>query len=222
MKKRLLKEITLGLIVASLLLIIGLTILVHFHPVLNFDVRISKDLQSEGDTGSIKSFVFHILSFVSFLGRTTVAVWIVLGFSLLFWLLKYYWETLFCLLATLSALINSGIKFAFSRPRPDQSLVYVLDHEISPSYPSGHVVFFTVFFGFLIASMVFTKKIPRFLRIFIQIISLVLILLVSVSRIYLGAHWATDVIAGYLLGIILLSVLLYFYLRDYLNRSESK
>ncbi len=219
MKKKLLKEITLGLIICSLFLIIGLTVLVHFHPVLNFDVKISKELQSEGDNNFNKNLIFYILSFVSFLGRTTVAVWVVLGFSLLFWYLKYYWETLFCLLASLSALINSGLKLLIGRPRPDMSLVYVLDHQISPSYPSGHVVFFTVFFGFLITAMYFTKKIPHLLRIFITTISGALIILISLSRIYLGAHWLTDVIAGYLLGVLLLSILLYFYLRDYLNRA---
>jgi undecaprenyl-diphosphatase len=100
------------------------------------------------------------------------------------------------------------------------NLVNILDHEISPSYPSGHVVFFTVFFGFLIAAMFFTKKIPRLMRVFIASTSGALIILVSLSRIYLGAHWLTDVIAGYLLGIVLLSILLYFYLRDYLNRAK--
>jgi undecaprenyl-diphosphatase len=219
MKKKLLKEITLGLIIASLCLIVGLTILVHFHPVLDFDVRISKDLQSNTD-GLNETFAFYVLSFVSFLGRTTVAVWIILGASLIFWLQKYYWETLFCLLTSLSALINSGFKFLIGRPRPDMNLVNILDHEISPSYPSGHVVFFTVFFGFLIAAMFFTKKIPRLMRVFIASTSGALIILVSLSRIYLGAHWLTDVIAGYLLGIVLLSILLYFYLRDYLNRAK--
>jgi len=222
MKKHLLKKITFILIIVSLILIIGLTILVRFHPVLDFDINLSRDLQSEGDTNLNKYLIFHILSFVSLLGRTTVAVWIVLGFALTFWTLKYYWETLFCLLAPIAALINSGIKLLINRPRPDQSLVSILDHEISPSYPSGHVVFFTVFFGFLIAAMLFTKKIPRSIRILIQVISLALILLISVSRIYLGAHWMTDVVAGYLLGIILLSILLYFYLSNYISRPEEK
>lgn len=222
MKKHLLKETTLILIFIASLLILGLTILVRYHPVLNFDINLSHDLQPGRDVLAHKSLIYYVLSFISFLGRSTVATWIVLGFALMFWLLKYYWETLFCLLASLSALLNSGLKFLIGRPRPDMNLVYVLDHEISPSYPSGHVVFFTVFFGFIIAAMLFTKKIPRFLRILIQIISFILILLISVSRIYLGAHWITDVIAGYLLGTILLAILLYFYLRDYLDRSETK
>lgn len=214
MKGGFLKKITLILIFVALASMFGLTLLVHYHPVLDFDIKISKNLQlAEGlACGN------NILYFVSFIGKTTVAVWTVLAFALIFWLLKYYWETLFCLLTLLSAIINSGIKFLINRPRPDENLVYILDHEMSPSYPSGHVVFFTVFYGFLIAAMFFTKKIPRFLRILTALISSALIILVSISRIYLGAHWVTDVIAGYLLGIALLSVVLYFYLKNYLNR----
>lgn len=222
MKKALLKKITLASLFVSLVLIIGLSILVHFHPVLRFDINLSHELQAEGDSPLNKMILFRLLSAVSFIGKTTVAVWIVLGSSFIFWMLKYYWEALFCLLTPFSAIVNSGIKLLVNRPRPDQNLVYVLDHQISPSYPSGHVVFFTVFFGYLIATMFFTKKIPRLVRIFIAAISAALIILVSISRVYLGAHWLTDVIAGYLLGIILLSILLYFYLRNYSDKFGPK
>lgn len=215
-----LKKFTLTLIFFSAILMIGLTVLVHFHPVLRFDVNLSHDLQSEGDTSFNRALLDNALAFVSFLGRTTVAVWIVLFFSLLFWILKYYWETLFCLLTPLSALLNSGLKFLINRPRPEENLVYILDHQISPSYPSGHVVFFTVFYGFLIAAMFHTKKIPRLLRGTIALISFALIVIISISRIYLGAHWLTDVIAGYLLGVILLAILLYFYFKDYLKATH--
>jgi len=218
MKKSLLKKITLILLFVATALIIGLSILVHYHPVLRFDVDFSRDLQSEGDIPFVKNIVLAVLTFISFIGKTTVAIWIVLFFSFLFWVLKYYWETLFCLITPISALVNSSIKLLINRPRPDQNLVYILDHEISPSYPSGHVVFFTVFFGYLIAAMFFATKIPKIIRLIIGLLSFALIILVSVSRIYLGAHWLTDVIAGYLLGIILLSILLYFYLRNYLNK----
>ncbi|MCL5410578.1 MAG: phosphatase PAP2 family protein [Patescibacteria group bacterium] len=217
MKKLLLKEITLISLCIALILIIGLSIIVHFHPVLRFDVVLSRDLQAEGDSSLHKVLLFQILSFVSFIGRTTVGAWVVLGFAALFFVLKYYREAIYCLVTPLAVMLSSIFKIIINRPRPDQNLVYVLDHQISPSYPSGHVVFFTVFFGFLIATMFFVKKIPFFARFLLGLISIVLIILVSISRIYLGAHWLTDVIAGYLFGIIFLSVLLYFYIRKYID-----
>lgn len=215
MKKYLLKDIAFGSIIVASVLIVLLTVLVHFHPVMNFDVIVSRDLQAEGSTAFERNVLYHTLAFISYIGRTTVAVWIVLGFSLLFWASKYYLETLFCLLTPISAIINSAIKLLINRPRPEENLVNILDHQLSPSYPSGHVVFFTVFFGFLIAAMFFVKRIPFLFRMAIGLMSLLLISLVSVSRVYLGAHWVTDVIAGYLLGIILLSILLYYYLKNY-------
>lgn len=220
MKKLLLKEITIISLLIALILIIGLSILVHFHPVLKFDVNLSHELQAEGNSTLDKTLLRNILSFISFIGRTTVASWIVLGFATLFFLLKYYREAIYCLVTPLAVILSSLFKIIINRPRPDQSLVYVLDHQLSPSYPSGHVVFFTVFFGYLIAVMFFTKKIPRFFRVLIAIISSILIILISVSRIYLGAHWLTDVIAGYLFGIIFLSVFLYFYLRKYIEKDQ--
>jgi len=209
------RKIALISILILAVVTVAISIVVYFHPVMNFEVLISKDLQAKGDTLWQQQLISNILSFVSLIGRTTIMVWIVLAFALLFWLLKYYWENLFCLITLFSAVINSLIKILIHRPRPSEDLVNVLDRQLSPSYPSGHVVFFTVFFGYIIATMFFTKKIPLFVRIIIGIFSLLLIFLVSISRIYLGAHWVTDVIAGYCEGFILLAILLYFYLKKY-------
>ena len=49
-------------------------------------------------------------------------------------------------------------------------------------------------------------------NIIIGVSSVVLILTISISRIYLGAHWATDVLGGYLFGFIYLGIILKFYL----------
>lgn len=205
------KRISVVLLVLAFIGLITLAIFVHYHKVLGLDVFLSRDLQAEGDTAMRKVQIFDFLYAVSFVGKTFVAATMVFLIALGFWLLKYYRETIFTFLTLLAAAINSGIKLIVNRPRPTDGLVTVINREMDASFPSGHVVFYTVFFGFLIAAMFFTPKIPKWLRIIICIISAGLIVSVSFSRVYLGAHWATDVIAGYLEGFILLFVLLYFY-----------
>jgi undecaprenyl-diphosphatase len=81
-------------------------------------------------------------------------------------------------------------------------------------FPSGHVVHYVVFFGFILTVMIVNKKIPLFWRIFIGIFCTFLIFTISISRIYLGAHWATDVMGGYLYGFVYLGIILKFYLKD--------
>jgi undecaprenyl-diphosphatase len=66
-------------------------------------------------------------------------------------------------------------------------------------FPSGHVVFYTGFFGFLwFLSYTLLKRSRRRTVLLWSLAALVA--LVGPSRIYLGAHWASDVIGGYLLG----------------------
>lgn len=205
------KRISNLLLIIAAISFIALAIFVHYHKVLGLDVFLSRDLQAEGDTASRQTLIFDFFYAVSFIGKTLIAAILVFLVALGFWLLKYYRETIFCLLTPIAAAINSGIKLIVNRPRPIDGIVNVVSPEMDASFPSGHVVFYTVFFGFLIATMFFTPKIPKWLRIIICIISAGLIISVSFSRVYLGAHWATDVVAGYLEGFILLFLLLYFY-----------
>jgi undecaprenyl-diphosphatase len=89
------------------------------------------------------------------------------------------------------------------RPRPSAELITVLiserDVHSFPSFPSGHAVFYTVFFGFL-WFLTFTRVHIRLLRWPLLGAFSVLIVLVGIARLYLGAHWVSDVAGGYLLG----------------------
>lgn len=222
MTEALLKKITLIVLIVCSVGILGLSVLVYYVPVLTFDINVSHSLQNEGDSVLKKALILYFLKGVSYLGVPTVAIWLVLAFAFLFWILKYYRENLYCLLTLIAPGINALVKQIIHRPRPISQYVQIFDHEISPSFPSGHVVFYTVFFGYLFTTMFFVKKIPFWIRLAIVVISLILVISVSLSRIYLGAHWVTDAIGGYLLGFILLSILLYFYLRPkYKKNSES-
>jgi membrane-associated phospholipid phosphatase len=107
-------------------------------------------------------------------------------------------------------LLSSICKWVVGRPRPSADVVKVWAIIANESFPSGHVVNYLTFYGFLFCLA--TWKIPnRLPRATLQLVLGALILLVGPSRIYLGAHWASDVIGGYLLGAVWLYLSLQIY-----------
>jgi undecaprenyl-diphosphatase len=200
---------TIAVIGVAFLALIILSVFVHYYPVLRLDVSISRDLQSEGSTALNKGFIYWTLVLVSSMGNVIPSAVIVLGLSALFWLYKYKKEAVFILLAPLSVVLNSILKLIINRPRPTSSLVNVVFPEANSSFPSSH----TVLFGFLILATFNAKKFPLWLRVVIGLFSAAMIILVSFSRIYLGAHWASDVVGGYIFGGILLLILIQIYER---------
>lgn len=90
------------------------------------------------------------------------------------------------------AIINIVLKNFFLRPRPNE---FRLIEETGYSFPSGHAMASTAFYG-LIIYIVHEKVENKILRNTICIMLGLLILLISVSRIYVGVHYTSDVIAG--------------------------
>lgn len=108
------------------------------------------------------------------------------------------------LFALISAVAGSLIKLVVARPRPDSSLVQIQEISNGKSFPSLHVLIFTAFFGYMFF-LALTKVKTPWLKFLIATGSLFLILTVGVSRIYLGAHWASDTLGGYLIGAFFIS-----------------
>ena len=95
--------------------------------------------------------------------------------------------------------LRTAVKLAVSRPRPPDELVQVIERADGYSFPSGHVMFYVVLLGTL--SLVLTSSgMAARRRLAIQATFAVVLLLMGFSRIYLGAHWMSDVVAGYLFG----------------------
>jgi undecaprenyl-diphosphatase len=93
-----------------------------------------------------------------------------------------------------AGLLDSLLKLAFSRARPTAFFDYPLP--LSHSFPSGHAFFAASFFGGL-ALLVTGRVHSRVVRWVVWLIAASLIVLVGVSRVYLGVHYPSDVLAGY-------------------------
>lgn len=116
----------------------------------------------------------------------------------------YRRDSLFAGGAALGAVgLASGLKAVWGRPRPGEALVRVVGEPMGPSFPSGHTLFYVGFFGFLFYWCSSFLRRGRTRTLLLWTLGL-LLLLVGPSRVYLGHHWATDVLAGYAIGLVYL------------------
>jgi undecaprenyl-diphosphatase len=109
------------------------------------------------------------------------------------------------------------------RPRPSTELIQLRidpqEIEGFPSFPSGHTVHYTAFFGFL-GFLALTRVKPPALSWPLAAVLCGLVLLVGPARVYLGAHWSSDVLGGYLLGGAVLASGVNLYHRRSLSRGR--
>jgi membrane-associated phospholipid phosphatase len=140
-----------------------------------------------------------IMKFITFLGGTTVLTLLLIGS--LVWLIvkrKNYWGAIFYIIAVAGGgLLNLGLKHWFGRVRPENSLIV----EQGFSYPSGHSMGSLIFYGFL-GYLVIRSQRGRSLKLLLGIGFITLILLIGFSRIYLGVHYPSDVLAGFSAGTV--------------------
>ncbi|HET8747395.1 MAG TPA: phosphatase PAP2 family protein [Ramlibacter sp.] len=102
-------------------------------------------------------------------------------------------------------LLNAGLKTVFQRPRPH--LEDPLVHLLTLSFPSGHAAASTVFYGALCA-LAFARWRRGAVRAIALGLAGAMVLLVTFSRVYLGAHYVSDVVAGVAVGAVALALFL--------------
>ena len=96
-----------------------------------------------------------------------------------------------------SALLNQILKHIVQRPRPTE---FRIINETGYSFPSGHSMVSAAFYGFLIY-LIYKKVKNKYLKWTLISTLSIIVFLIGISRIYLGVHYTSDVLAGFLISI---------------------
>jgi undecaprenyl-diphosphatase len=136
---------------------------------------------------------------VTALGSATVLTLVVLAVCGFLALVRHFRSLLLVLGSTLGgAVLNALLKDAFARPRP--TVVPHLTQASSSSFPSGHAMLSAIVYltlGALLAQL--TER--RRLKLYVVGVSLALTFLVGLTRVFLGVHYLTDVLGGWMAGL---------------------
>jgi undecaprenyl-diphosphatase len=182
---------------------------VSYQPVISADVTITRGFQENQ-----APWLSFTMSAVSFIGnKTALSLALIVVTATLLWIVDLRLEAVMIVaVSAASSLLNELIKYIVARPRPTSHLVDVMQIAGGKSFPSGHVMSYIAFWGLLFSFTFILFKGNHWWRTALLIVSGLFVVLVGPSRIYLGDHWATDVLGAYLIGGVLLGVALWIYL----------
>ncbi|HMC56715.1 MAG TPA: phosphatase PAP2 family protein [Gemmatimonadaceae bacterium] len=146
-------------------------------------------------SGTLDSIMLEI----TFLGTGTVVLMIVAISGMFLWLTRHKYSALLLLVSTFGGIaLNNLLKLGFSRPRPQ--IVAWGTHASSWSFPSGHAMSAAVVYG-TVAYLAARLQRRHVTRVMTMGMAAVMIVLISASRLYLGVHYPSDVIAGLIIGL---------------------
>lgn len=172
-------------------------------PIVGLDHALYQRLQSLRQPGNDAVFVA-----LTELGDSRVVVPVALAaLAGLIWSRRWRAAEFLILAVAGAALFVGGIKHVIHRPRP----VDIYDGVAEYSFPSGHAAMSMVLYGALAVLLI--QASPARCRRLIGWAALTLIIMISFSRLYLGAHWLSDVLAGLAFGVAWLAALAIVYLR---------
>ncbi len=183
-----------------------LTFVAKTTPFFPIDLQITRGIQSISNPAFAA-----LMTFLSWPGFPPQTFAITLFIIVFIYTIGLHWEAVAALVAAVSSAALGGlVKTLIQRPRPTANLVHVFRILNSYSFPSGHVLYYVVFFGFLFF-LGFVLLKPALKRTALLVVLGLLIVLIGPSRIYEGEHWASDVAGAYLLGSLALVANIAFY-----------
>jgi membrane-associated phospholipid phosphatase len=164
-----------------------------------FDLVIRTRVHELASSGMTRSMIA-----ISYLGGDGLIIGVFVGLAV-FLSLRWRRAALWLVITMLGALVlDLSLKYAFHRVRPNP-FFGPLPHTYS--FPSGHALFSFCFYGVLAGLLADRVRNLR-LRILIWTIAAVLVAAIGLSRIYLGVHYPSDVIAGYLTATLWVSTMI--------------
>ncbi len=142
--------------------------------------------------------VVPVLDFVSLLGKPpTLLVWVVLAAVVLWWRGRHRIAVFVAVTSLGGGIVDTLVKAAVNRPRP------TVDHPVATalgkSFPSGHAMSSTVTYGALLVALA-PLMVPVARRV-ATVLTVLLVLAVGTSRLFLGVHFVSDVLGGFVLGL---------------------
>ena len=158
MNKRRQHILKLVLIIISLGFL-ALRVLVIEYPTSFIDVAFSKEVQEHQNR--VLDTVMYLISIPGYMPESLIMI---VCTSLAFFLFRYKKAAVFVLFTMVAGLISTIIKALVNRPRPSDDIVRIVLKTTQQSFPSGHVLFYVVFFGFLVVLMYQLDGIPKYLR----------------------------------------------------------
>jgi undecaprenyl-diphosphatase len=191
--------ISLGVAVLSLFLFAWIAENVSHDRTANFDHYVRMRIHEYASPGLTKAMIA-----TSFLGGDGLTMAAILAFAVF---LYFHWRraTLWLVVTIVGALVlDLTLKYAFHRVRPTP---FFVDLPRTYSFPSGHALFSFCLYGVL-AGLLMGRVQSRLVRILIWAAAAILVAAIGFSRIYLGVHYPSDVIAGYLAASLWVSTLL--------------
>jgi undecaprenyl-diphosphatase len=165
-----------------------------------FDERVLRALRNPADPADPIGpwWVEAVFRDITALGGTTVIV-LITAAAIVYLLIEGKRGTALLVLAAIGGgtLVSQLLKGVFARPRPE--LVAHLVETRSLSFPSGHAMLSAVTF-LTLGALIARVQTRRRLKIYFLSLAITLTLMIGASRVYLGVHWPTDVLAGWCLG----------------------
>jgi membrane-associated phospholipid phosphatase len=186
---------------------IMISLLARFIQFFPGDRTITHNLQKQRNP-----FIRRLMIAISEPGFPKLGVPLTISIAGIFWALRFRLEAIFILLTSSSNILNWVVKRMIKRPRPTEELVTVTRVINESSFPSGHVMHYINWFG-LLTYLLATNWRSGKLRNTLIAFCTSLIALIGPSRVYLGAHWPSDVMAGYIYGGLWFGGVMALYLR---------
>lgn len=175
------------------------------HPAMSrFDQRVTAKIQRNH-----RPWLDGLARGGTFLANTEIIIGIgilVCGYLMV---TKHPWAALFSAAGLLGMPISGTLKQVIGRQRPKSEIARVVLPAVGLSFPSGHAMTALMFYGF-IALLIGVHVTSGIDKVLIGLLVL-LIVLISWSRIYLGAHWFSDILGGWAGGTLLLFVMSILY-----------